>query len=163
MVSGAFVLVWSYADSHYIICCLYTNDTISQLKLWESSSHSSHMLHAHTWTMHRSLNKRWKTSRTYTITKSWRPILLLRRCILNRVDRFGFSLAHRDLFKRLYNVSDFLSQLTNLLIQLSKQQRSKSAWVSSIILHWLPLRLIIHDVAACWSRWTRWTNFNINK
>ena len=80
-----------------------------------------------------------KTSRTYTITKSWRPILLPRRCILNRVDRFGFSLAHRDLFKRLYNVSDFLSQSTNLLTQLSKQTNKESYRVdhrSRIILHW---------------------------
>ena len=53
---------------------------------------------------------------------SCRPILLAQSCISNRLHRFGLSLAHRDLFKRLYNVSDFLSQSTNLLTQLTKNK-----------------------------------------
>jgi len=102
-------------------------------------AHASHASYYHLHEQSITDNDVCKTSRTYTITKSWRPILLPRRCILNRVDRFGFSLAHRDLFKRLYNVSDFLSQSTNLLTQLSKQTNKESYRVdhrSRIILHW---------------------------
>ncbi len=113
MVSGAFVLVWSYADSDYLIPCLYIEHIENEKDMMPINA----VMHIHVYVIEliiecgmdlpRSIEH---TLRTYTTSMSLRPILVLFSAILNRVSRFGFILAHRDLFKRLYNVSDFLSQ-----------------------------------------------------
>ena len=141
MVSGAFVLVWSYAGSILsLLCCSYMCEFVKQIEVdHELADNDRICMHTHAYWMTSAIDRVCMHANSFVSiecdvhanTRTQTELILSAHiasadCVFRiGLHRFGFSLTHRDLFKRLYNVSDFLSQLTKLLKQLTTKNKWK--------------------------------------